>query len=135
MVIVDKHMSKNALAAALTKQNRIYAIADGTQEDLNLLLTSTTFARLFKEVDGVISRGMVQKRRLFDSHFQFTQDIFNIATTEEGSVRVDLKGQFAAASADGGETLDLLRLYDALQVLQAALIDLVPLPAHQERVK
>jgi len=91
MLIVEKHMSKNDLAAALSKKNHIYAITDGTCEDLNLLLASTTFARLFKEVDGIISRGPTQKRRFFETHFQFTQDIYNICTTDSGAVCVDLK--------------------------------------------
>jgi hypothetical protein len=55
-------------------------ISDGTVESLNLLLVSTTFSRIFKEVDFIISRGNAQKRRFFDSHFEFTQDIFNIVS-------------------------------------------------------
>ncbi len=82
MLIFEKQMSKNDLADALSKENHIYATADGTREDLNLLLASTTFARLFKEVDGIISRGPTQKRRFFETHFQFTQDIYNISTTQ-----------------------------------------------------
>jgi len=36
----------------------------------------------------VISRGHDQRRRFFDTHFQFTQDIFNVAPAEDGSVSV-----------------------------------------------
>jgi len=91
MLIIERQMSKNGLVAALSKENRVYATSDGTREDLNLLLTSTTFARLFKEVDCVISRGRTQKRRFFETHFKFTQDIYNISTTDSGAVCVDLK--------------------------------------------
>jgi hypothetical protein len=54
-------------------------VSDGTRETLNLLLASTTFSRIFKEVDCVISRGKSQKKRLIDSHFRFTQNIINIS--------------------------------------------------------
>lgn len=86
----EKEMRKNDLVRILRSDYDIIAISDGTRESLNLLLASTTFARLFKEVDGIISRGIEQKRRFFETPFQFTQDIFNI-TGEKNAVRIDVK--------------------------------------------
>jgi uncharacterized protein with ATP-grasp and redox domains len=77
--IHGKTISKNNLVKLLKHDKNIYVVSDGTREDLNLLLTSTTFSRIFKEVDCVISRGKTQKKRLIDSHFQFTQSIINIS--------------------------------------------------------
>ncbi len=76
--IYGKALSKNDLMKNFKLNNNIYIISDGTKESLNLLLVSTTFSRVFKEVNFVVSRGAVQKRRLIDSHFKFTQDIINI---------------------------------------------------------
>jgi len=77
--IYEKTISKNNLVKLLKHDKNIYVVSDGTRENLNLLLASTTFSRIFKEVDCVISRGTVQKKRLVDSHFRFTQDIINIS--------------------------------------------------------
>jgi uncharacterized protein with ATP-grasp and redox domains len=77
--IHEKTISKNNLVKLLKHDKNIYVVSDGTREDLNLLLASTTFSRIFKEVDCVISRGMTQKQRLIDSHFSFTQPIINIS--------------------------------------------------------
>jgi len=87
-VIPEKSLSKNELIKILRSDQHIITISDGTRENLNLLLASTTFARIFKEVDGVISRGDDQRRRFFDTHFQFTQDIFNIAGGAHNSVSI-----------------------------------------------
>lgn len=86
--IHEKNMTKNELLKMLRSDYNIFFLSDGTRENLNLLLTSTTFARIFKEVDGIISRGHDQKRRFFDSHFQFTQDILNISQNDQGSVSI-----------------------------------------------
>lgn len=91
LLATEKNLGKNKLLKTLRGDNDIIVIPDGTREKLNLLLTSTTFARIFKEVDGVISRGKDQKRRFFDTHFQFTQDIFNISKAGEGSVSISYK--------------------------------------------
>jgi len=88
LFIQEKNMTKNELLKMLRSDYNVFVISDGTRENLNLLLASTTFARIFKEVDGVISRGHDQKRRFFDSHFQFTQDIFNISINDQGSVSI-----------------------------------------------
>lgn len=94
--ITDPNLSKNALVNILRSDNHIIALSDGTREALNLLLCTTSFIRIFKEVDGVISRGNEQKRRFFDSHFQFTQDIFNVAKDEDGSLAIAFKPRHPA---------------------------------------
>jgi len=91
LFIQEKNLTKNELLKTLRRDYNIFVISDGTRENLNLLLTSTTFGRIFKEVDGVISRGHQQKRRFFDTHFQFTQDIFNISEAPRGSVAISYK--------------------------------------------
>ncbi len=82
--IHEKAISKNRLVQRLKQDENLYVVSDGTQETLNLLLVSTTFSRIFKEVDCVISRGPEQKNRLIHSHFRFTRDIINISEEEEG---------------------------------------------------
>ncbi len=94
--IREKNLGKNELVDILRSDYNIIVISDGTRENINLLLASTTFARLFKEVDGVISRGSDQKRRFFGSHFQFTQNIFNITAGEDGAVMVSFKSRHPA---------------------------------------
>lgn len=89
--ITDKELSKNELVKILRSDHDIYVLSDGTREKLNLLLTSTTFARIFKEVDGIISRGNSQYRRLFDTRFQFTQNIFNISKNSDDAVIITYK--------------------------------------------
>jgi len=81
--IHGKTTSKNSLVKLLKQDKKIYIVSDGTRETLNLLLTSTTFSRIFKEVDYVISRGHDQKLRLIDSHFLFTQNIINICREKD----------------------------------------------------
>jgi len=84
--IYEKTISKNNLVKLLKHDKHLYILSDGTREDLNLLLTSTSFSRIFKEVDCVISRGLTQKKRLIDSHFQFTQSIINISLDKKDLV-------------------------------------------------
>ncbi len=91
--ITDKNLGKNELVKMLRGEHPIILVSDGTSENLNLMLTSTTFARIFKEVDGVICRGHDQKRRLFDTHFQFTRDIYNISGSPQGSVQIVYKSK------------------------------------------
>lgn len=81
--IYEKTISKNKLVNLLKHDKNLYVISDGTRETLNLLLVSTTFSRIFKEVDCVISRGRSQKKRLIDSHFRFTQNIINISVMKK----------------------------------------------------
>jgi hypothetical protein len=82
--IKDPGISKNELLERLKTDTQLFIISDGTQERLNFLLTSTTFARMFKEADVVISKGEEQWRRLFATPFQFTRDIFNVRLGPDG---------------------------------------------------
>ena len=91
LLITDENMGKTDLVKTLKGDYHVVAISDGTKETLNLMLASTTFARIFKEVDGIISRGSQQKRRLFDTHFQFTRDVFNISRGSNDSVEISYK--------------------------------------------
>ncbi len=91
LFISEKNLGKNELANMFRIDKNIIVISDGTHENLNLLLSTTTFARIFKEVDGVISRGHDQRRRFFDTHFQFTQNIYNISAGDDGSVLISFK--------------------------------------------
>jgi len=91
LIIRDNRLTKNELIDILRRDQHLFLMPDGTREDMNLLMTSTAFARVFKEVDGIITRGPDQKRRIFDSRFTFTQDIFNISKNEDGTVDINLK--------------------------------------------
>ncbi len=89
--IKEKNIGKNELVKILRSDKNIIAISNGTRENLNLLLTSKVFSRIFREVDGIISRGHDQKRRIFENHFQFTRDIFNISKGPDGSILISYK--------------------------------------------
>ena len=89
--IEEKNLGKNELIKILRSDKNIIAISDGTRENLNLLLASEVFSRIFREVDGIISRGHDQKRRIFENHFQFTRDIFNISRGPNGSILISYK--------------------------------------------
>jgi uncharacterized protein with ATP-grasp and redox domains len=91
LLITEKRIGKSDMVKTLRGDYPVVAISDGSREILNLLHVSTTFARIFKEVDGIISRGPEQKRRLFDTHFQFTRDVFNISSSSTGSVEISYK--------------------------------------------
>jgi hypothetical protein len=92
----EKKLNKNELVEILRSEHNMIAVSDGTRENVNLLLVSTTFARIFKEVDAVVSRGPDQHRRFFKSHFQFTQDIFNLSPGKNGEVDIRLKRRHPA---------------------------------------
>ncbi|RJQ84808.1 MAG: DUF89 family protein [Desulfobacteraceae bacterium] len=96
VIIEDPRLSKNDLVRTLRGDVPILVLSDGTSENLNLLMVSTTFARLFKEVDAVISRGTDQRRRFFETRFQFTQDIFSIAPGMDGSISILFKPRHPA---------------------------------------
>ena len=119
LFIDNKNIGKNELAKTLRSEHHILAISDGTSEDLNLILASTTFARVFKEVDAVISRGEIQKRRLFETKFRFTQDIFNISADPDGAVTVSFKARhrdvikFAHADLDRKARAIIARMEEA----------------------
>jgi len=89
--IKDRRLGKNELIRILRSEENIIVVSDGSRETLNLLLCSTAFARTFKEVDGVISRGVYQRRHFFETRFQFTQDIFNISAGPDHSVDIRYK--------------------------------------------
>ncbi len=89
--IEEKNIGKNELVKILRRDKNVIAISDGTRENFNLLLTSKVFSRFFREVDGIISRGHDQKRRIFENHFQFTRDIFNISKGPDGSILISYK--------------------------------------------
>ena len=88
--IHEKAITKNQLVQRLKQDANIYLISDGTRESLNLLLVSTTFARVFKEVDCVIARGPQQKNRLISTHFRFTRDIIHMETLP-GKIKISHK--------------------------------------------
>lgn len=92
-IIDNANMSKNELVRTLRGDVQTLALSDGTSENSNLLLASTTFARVFKEVDAIISRGLDQRRRFFDTHFEFTQDIYSIAVEKDGSFSILFKAR------------------------------------------
>ncbi len=96
LLIKERRLGKNELVNILKSDKNIMAISDGTRENLNLLLASTTFARVFKEVECVISKGPDQRRRFFDTHFRFTQDIYSIAKDENGSASIWYKPKHPA---------------------------------------
>jgi hypothetical protein len=120
LLISDKNIGKNELARTLRSEHHILALSDGTSEELNLILASTTFSRIFKEADAVISRGSIQKRRLFETRFQFTQDIFNISTENDGTVTVSFKPRhpevikFSHADLDKKAHAIINRMEDAI---------------------
>jgi len=84
MLIKDPASSKKELLARLKRDRQLFVVSDGTQERLNFLRASSTFARMFKEADLVISKGREQWRRLFLTPFQFTREIFNIRLADTG---------------------------------------------------
>ncbi len=91
LLVTEKNLSKNNLAKRIKSGYKIIVVSDGTHENLNLLLASKTFARIFKEVDAVISRGPDQRHRFFETDFQFTQDIFNISANPDKSIDISFK--------------------------------------------
>ena len=91
IIIQNPKMSKNELVKTMRGDVPLLAMSDGTSENVNLQLASTTFARVFKEVDCVISRGADQRRRFFDTHFQFTQDIYSIVDEKDGGLSILFK--------------------------------------------
>jgi hypothetical protein len=96
--IKDPSISKRELLEKLKTDTQLFIISDGTQERLNFLLTSTTFARMFKEADVVISKGEGQWRRLFATPFEFTRDVFNVRLGKDGEeVVVSYKPKHAEA--------------------------------------
>lgn len=90
-IITTANMSKNDLAACLKNDRRFKIISDGTMEKLNLARTSVTFSRVFKEVDGVISKGPDQRGRFFESRFELTRDVYSLCSDESNDLSVMFK--------------------------------------------
>jgi uncharacterized protein with ATP-grasp and redox domains len=90
-IITNYRLTKNQLASYLRNDKRFKIITDGTMEKFNLARTSVSFARVFKEVDGIISKGTDQRGRIFNSRFEFTQDVFNLALGPDEELSVMFK--------------------------------------------
>ena len=108
LLIRNRNLGKNDLADLLKTENHLMVISDGTRENTNLMLVSTTFARVFKEVDGIVSKGEKQRLCFFNTHFQFTQDIYNIAKDEKGSASIWYKARHPEAIKFSNEDLKKL---------------------------
>ncbi|MBF0477299.1 MAG: DUF89 family protein, partial [Deltaproteobacteria bacterium] len=91
LVIRDSKLTRNSVAPLFRGGQKHIIFSDGTHEDLNFKLTSVTFARIFKEVDLVISKGPEQLRRITETHFTFTQDIINFSRDAEGRLLAGFK--------------------------------------------
>lgn len=89
--VTARNLTKNQLATSFRNDKPFKIITDGTMEKLNLALTTVTFARVFKEVDGIISKGEEQRQRFFDTKFEFTQDIFNLSAGPGQTLNVNYK--------------------------------------------
>ena len=87
-IMTSASLTQNQLAAFLRNDRRFKIIIDGTMEKLNLMRTSVTFARTFKEVDGIISKGIDQRGRFLESPFEFTRDVFNLSLDKDGGLNV-----------------------------------------------
>ena len=90
-IITNLRLTQNELASYLRNDRPFKIITDSTMEDLNLLRTSITFARVFKEVDGVIAKGLVNRDILLNTPFDFTQDIFCLSPEPDGALNVMFK--------------------------------------------
>ena len=90
-LITNPRLTKNQVAQVLRNDAPFNIISDGTMEELNLMLTSVSFARFFKEVDGIIAKGSIQKSRFFDTPFEFTQDVYCLTPGEDGSLGIWFK--------------------------------------------
>ena len=119
LVVKDGILSKNNLAALLKGHRNILLVSDGTHEITNLLRASTSFARIFKEADGVISKGPEQYDCFFNTHFRFTRDIFNISKDKEGATCVHYKPKHPKATRFSHEELEK-RAHSIIQQMEDA---------------
>jgi hypothetical protein len=85
-IITNPAISKKDLLARLQSDTMLFVIPDGTQERFNPLLTSITFARVFKEVDTVIIRSKTDAHCILQSPFQFTRDMLAISSEGQGAI-------------------------------------------------
>ncbi|PIE57850.1 MAG: hypothetical protein CSA33_06160 [Desulfobulbus propionicus] len=103
-IVGDERISKNELLRRLGQDDRLMVISDGTQEPLNPLLTSVTFARSFKEADLVISRSP-ECRESITNQFQFTRDLVSIIPQGDGILDFVLKEHHPAVIRFSKSTL------------------------------
>ena len=82
-LMTNPRLTKNQLAVHLRNGQPFKIITDGTMEESNWLRTSVSFARIFKEVEGVLSKGPGQRSCLFNTNFEFTQDIYSLVLGED----------------------------------------------------
>lgn len=116
-IITDPRLSKNELAVLLRNNRPFKIITDGTMEPFNLMRTSVTFARTFKEVDCVISKGLEQRKCIFDTPFEFTRDIYSLAPGPVRTLNVlhkprcERMARFSTSDleARAGEIIDRMR--------------------------
>lgn len=94
-IVTTPKLTKNQVAQILRNDAPFNIIANGTMEELNLMLTSVSFARFFKEVDGIIAKGNVHKSRFFETPFEFTQDVYCLTPEQDGSLGVWFKPRCA----------------------------------------
>nr|WP_319775874.1 ARMT1-like domain-containing protein [uncultured Sphaerochaeta sp.] len=92
-IISNPRLTQNQLAASLRNDPPLKIITDGTMERLNLMRTSVTFGRAFKEVDGVIAKGPEQRRRFMSGKFEFTQDIYCVTRGDGDGLNVTYKAR------------------------------------------
>ena len=85
-IIATPAISKKELLTRLQSDNMLFVISDGTQERFNPLLTSITFARVFKEVDTIVIRSKTDAHCILHSPFQFTRDILTMFSEGPGIV-------------------------------------------------
>ncbi len=85
-VITDPYISKKSLLERLKSDRMLFVISDGTQEQFNPLLSSVTFARAFKECDGVVLRCPPEGSFIHEAHFKYTRDILTMWTPTPGKI-------------------------------------------------
>lgn len=82
--VEQPRLTKNELLH-IQRERPFVVISDGTREQLNLCRTSVTFARAWKEADLVIAKGELNHRRLIQTSYEFTRDVFCVFRSEAPS--------------------------------------------------
>ncbi len=82
--------SKNKLLEVI-KENPFVVISDGTRERLNLIRTSVTFARAWKESDLILAKGALNTRRIMQTSHEFTRDIICFSRDANNVLILDYK--------------------------------------------
>ncbi|WP_051261737.1 ARMT1-like domain-containing protein [Desulfovibrio inopinatus] len=86
----DAKASKNRLLDVI-KENPFVVISDGTRERLNLIRTSVTFARAWKEADLILAKGVLNTRRIMQTSHSFTRDIICFSRDANDTLIIDYK--------------------------------------------